>query len=89
MTRVRLGFAFEERARERLAKLADKAGLSQNQALEALIVGQTEQDTLKTMAAGSEILKADKDVRTEINRGMAKLTEHQRAAILAAIKDQE
>jgi len=89
MARVRLGFAFEERARTRLQKLADKAGLSQNQALEALIVGQSEQDTLNTMALGTELLKADKDVRLEINRGMAKLTEHQRAAIMAAIKDQE
>jgi predicted DNA binding protein len=86
---MRLGFAFEERARTRLAKLADKAGLSQNQALEALIVGQSEQDTLNTMALGTELLKADKDVRLEISRGMAKLTDHQRAAIMAAIKDQK
>ena len=87
MARVRLGFAFEERARTRLSKLADKAGLSQNQALEALIVGLSDQDTLNAMAAGSEVLRADKTNRLDLNRELSHLTEAQRAALLAAVKD--
>jgi hypothetical protein len=62
-----------------------RQGLSQNQALEALIVGQSDQDTFNAMAAGSEVLWADKSNRLDLNRELSHLTEAQRAALLAAV----
>jgi predicted DNA binding protein len=87
MARVRLGFAFEERARTRLAQLADKAGLSHNAALEALVVGASDQDTLKAIELGTEVLRADKTNRLDLNRELSYLTDEQRAALIAAVKE--
>jgi hypothetical protein len=74
MARIRLGFAFEERARTRLKQLADLAGISQNQALEALIVGSGLADAHSTVMAGKASLQVDRDLRLGTRRSLAKMT---------------
>jgi hypothetical protein len=69
-------------------KARRQSGDYENQALEALIVGQPDEATLQAMTAGPKFCRWS-EVRLEFNRGMAKRTNLQRAAIVAAIKDQE
>jgi hypothetical protein len=75
MTRIRLGFAFGERARNHLKDLADQTGLSQNHVLEALIVGSgATEGGRKAVAAGDAILQADRAERITKGRSLEKLT---------------
>jgi len=71
MTRIRLGFAFEDRARKHLAALADMTELPQNQVLEALLVAlPATPETEALIRRGVAQLKRDKGERLAAKSGL-------------------
>jgi hypothetical protein len=90
MARVRLGFAFEDRARNRLAALADMMEISQNKVLEALLVAlPATPETGELIRKGVAQLQMDKGERIAAKSGLleqikAMSLEEQRALMIMA-----
>jgi hypothetical protein len=91
--RLRTAIALTDTSRERLARMAEVAGLSQNATLESIILGITD-DELRTIAArGNVVVKAEKRERLAQKRAirekLAALTPAEQERLFKLAKDEK
>ncbi|MDP9155298.1 MAG: hypothetical protein M3O74_13720 [Pseudomonadota bacterium] len=90
--RTRTGVALTDAARERLQRLAEISGLSQNAVVESLILGITDEELLAIAPRGHAVIRAEKKTRMaanqELRNAVKALSPAERNRLLKLAKDQ-
>jgi chromosome segregation and condensation protein ScpB len=90
--RTRTAVALTDTARERLAQMAELAGLSQNATLESIILAITDDELRALTGRGIELVRAEKKVRLAEKRVLrekiAALTPAEQKRLFKLAKDE-